>query len=194
MPISPTAVTSQFSGSRSRRRRGRLRFLTALSRRSQRATGLGLLWPVLVCRRQLYSRLYAFSIDGTAGAPTAINGSPYTAGVLPESVTIDRASKHLYVPSPASSTNLPGGKMNEIFAFNINPSTGVLSPVTGSPFIAASSSDTISAHLAIEPSERFAYLPSTASNVVYAFSIGLSSGALVRRTLRVPFSLSPSSR
>ena len=117
----------------------------------------------------------AFSIDGATGAAMMIDGSPYAAG-LGASVTIDPSGQHLYVVSPRAATILSFG--NEIFAFNIDSATGVLSPVMGSPVNAASSSDTVSTHLAIEPSGRFAYLPSAASSVIYAFSIDPSSGAL----------------
>jgi 6-phosphogluconolactonase (cycloisomerase 2 family) len=119
--------------------------------------------------------LYAYGIDGTTGAATAIAGSPYPAG-LSAAVTVDPSSHHVYVVSPNLANTQSVG--NAIFAFDIDPTTGALSPVTGSPFNAAGISDTIGTHLVIDPSGRFAYLPSATSAVIYAFGVDATSGAL----------------
>jgi 6-phosphogluconolactonase len=56
---------------------------------------------------------------------TPITGSPFTANNAPFRVAIDPSGKFLYV------TNNVGG---DISVSTINASTGLLSPIAGSPF------------------------------------------------------------
>jgi DNA-binding beta-propeller fold protein YncE len=70
--------------------------------------------------------VWAYSIDGTTGALTPVAGSPFPAGVAPNSVTVDPTGQFAYV------TN--GGGSNKVSAFTIDGLTGELAPVDGSPF------------------------------------------------------------
>jgi 6-phosphogluconolactonase len=137
-------------------------------------------WPVSSCMPRTASGwVYGFSIDGATGIATAIGSSPYAAGVMSSSVTVDPSSQHLYVVNPNTPSNLPGGGgTNEIFAFNIDPANGVLTSIPGSPFNIARGRETVGTHLAIEPSGRFAYLPSATSSPIYGFTFNPSTGAL----------------
>src|SRR6185437_2253991 len=106
--------------------------------------------------------VYEYSVDATSGVLTSI-GNVATGAASP--VTIAPAGKFVYVATTTS-----------IYAYSIDPSSGALTPVSGSPFTVASSSDTISALIAIDPSGRFAYVPSAGSNAVYAMSIDAATG------------------
>lgn len=108
--------------------------------------------------------VYEFSVDSTTGALTAIGNVP-TGSANP--VVIDPAGKFLYVATTTA-----------VYAYTIDSSTGALTAVSGSPFTIANSSDSIAGLIAIDPSGRFAYLPSAGSSLIYAMAIDPTTGAL----------------
>jgi len=69
--------------------------------------------------------LWAYSINQTTGALTAVTGSPFVVGVNPTSITIDNSGQFVYVTNSGS---------NSISVFKIDPNTGALTAVAGSPF------------------------------------------------------------
>ena len=77
----------------------------------------------------LDNTISAFSIDAASGVLTPITGSPFTANNAPSRVVIDPSGKFLDV------TNNVGGDIS-VFTINAstNASTGLLSPIGGSPF------------------------------------------------------------
>jgi 6-phosphogluconolactonase (cycloisomerase 2 family) len=66
----------------------------------------------------------AYTINASSGALTPVSGSPFTAGVQPESVTVDLTGKFAYVANQ-------GGTVS---AYSIDASSGALSAISGSPF------------------------------------------------------------
>jgi lactonase family protein with 7-bladed beta-propeller/IPT/TIG domain-containing protein len=72
-----------------------------------------------------------FSVDPNTGALTAIPGSPFQTTSGPVSLTSDPLGKFLYVAS--NIDNLVPAP--DISAYTINPATGVLTPILGSPFV-----------------------------------------------------------
>jgi 6-phosphogluconolactonase len=74
----------------------------------------------------------AFTADNTTGVLTPVSGSPYTSGTsvwgLSEIVT-PSGSSFLYAADPQAET---------VVAYTINPNTGALTPLQGSPFAAGS--------------------------------------------------------
>ena len=110
----------------------------------------------------------AFSIDSVTGVPTAIPGSPFASGANYQLV-VDPSGKFLY----ASDDDLPGG----ILAFTID-STGVLTPVSGSPFAIPGQTVANSEPFGIVDSGSFVYAALTAANQIAAFSIDSVTGAL----------------
>lgn len=63
---------------------------------------------------------------------------------------------------------------NTVSAYAINPTTGALTPVTGSPFATGSGPGTV----AINAAGSLAYVTNGGSNDISAFKINASSGAL----------------
>lgn len=113
--------------------------------------------------------LYAYTI-GTGGALTEVTGSPFLTGAnsSPSSVTVDPSGKFVYVANSAK---------NNLSAFSIDPISGALTPVSGSPFATGSAPVSVT----IDPSGRFLYVADqtfSASNNVSAFAISSTSGAL----------------
>jgi 6-phosphogluconolactonase len=72
-----------------------------------------------------------FSVDPNTGALTPVSGSPFQTTNGPTSLTSDPLGKFLYVASDIDNL-VPAP---DISAYTINPSTGVLTPVPGSPFV-----------------------------------------------------------
>jgi len=75
----------------------------------------------------------AYTIDPASGALTAIPGSPFTAETSPNAVTVDPTGHFAYV---ANSGGVPD--KGSVSAYTINPATGALTAVPGSPFAAGS--------------------------------------------------------
>jgi 6-phosphogluconolactonase (cycloisomerase 2 family) len=85
----------------------------------------------LYVANQTSDNVSAFAIDQATGALTPLAGSPFVLApaTFPQSITVDLSGRLVYVVNGASSNN--------VSAFVINQSTGVLSAaVTGSPFTA----------------------------------------------------------
>ena len=113
----------------------------------------------------------AFSI-GASGALTAVSGSPFpmpSGWSVPylDSLAIDPAGKFLYAPDFPS---------NVIAGFTINSSTGVLSPISGSPFAAGQGPQEALVH----SSGKFLYVSdhNDPQGSISAFTIDASTGIL----------------
>jgi 6-phosphogluconolactonase len=115
----------------------------------------------------------AFTINSVTGGLTAVSGSPFPTapptvpGELPgaNSVTVDPTGKFLYAAINQGS---------HISAYVINSSTGALTPVAGSPFLAGSVPMTVR----VDPSGRYAYVTNANSNNISAYAVNSSTGAL----------------
>jgi 6-phosphogluconolactonase len=105
----------------------------------------------------------AYIINGITGALTAVPGSPFPAGFLPYSVTIDSTGHFAYVANAGS---------NNVSAYTIDGTTGALTAIPGSPFPAGSSPYGVTA------TGHFAYVANDGSNSVSAYTIDSTTGAL----------------
>jgi len=156
------------------------------------AAGYGLNWlaihpsgKFLYAVNQNSGNISGFAIDQTSGGLTPISGSPFpTPSSIygsedPSGMAIDPAGRFLFV----SSVNTP-----DLFAFTIDPTTGTLSAVPGSPFslgcVSPSAQPTVASTgcspggLTVDPSGAFLYVTSGSANAVYALSIDPNTGAL----------------
>ena len=114
----------------------------------------------------------AFTIDSVTGGLTAVSGSPFPTappiagrnvpGVV--SVTVDPTGKFLYAALD----------QGDISAYVINSSTGALTPVAESPFLAGSLPQSVR----VDPSGRYAYVANANSNSISAYLVNSSTGAL----------------
>jgi len=114
----------------------------------------------------------AFSINQSTGALTEIAGSPFHLGVA----VIQADPSGNFLLGVADGTGASADP--HIYVFAINPNTGVLTPVLGSPFATVS----IPFALAIPPSGNFVY-PSVADSTdtvtsLEGYQLNTSSGAL----------------
>jgi 6-phosphogluconolactonase (cycloisomerase 2 family) len=111
--------------------------------------------------------IYAFNIDSGTGAPTLIQGSPYTSGPNPQLV-VDPTGKFLYVSDDSDPTD-------GVLAYMIGAS-GALTPVPGSPFLIPGPNGGTSEPFGIVATGGFVY--TALLNQVAAFSIDSTTGAL----------------
>jgi len=114
----------------------------------------------------------AYSIDPTTGTLTEIGGSPFAtqAGYPgPSRLAIEPLGKFLYVGL--------GGTVNAnhfVAAFSIDPSTGVLTTVPGSPFATGNGPFSV----AVDQSGKYLYTANSHDNTISAFTIDATTGAL----------------
>lgn len=114
----------------------------------------------------------AYAIDSTSGALTPIAGSPFptqTDFPGPNRMAIGGGGKFLYVGM--SGTANPN---NTVSAFAIDPNTGALTQIAGSPFPTGSDPQGI----ATDPSGKFLYTANSQDTTLSAFTIDSSTGTL----------------
>jgi DNA-binding beta-propeller fold protein YncE len=110
-----------------------------------------------------------YTIDPSTGALTPVAGSPFTAGAFPVSVAVDPSGKFAYVANGGSSF-----VSGNVSAYTIDPSTGALTAIAGSPFPAGEDPHSVVVH----PSGKFAYVANVGSGNVSGYTIDPSTGAL----------------
>jgi hypothetical protein len=77
-----------------------------------------------------------FGIDPSTGALTPLAGSPFVAGPAPRNVVIDSTGSFLYVANlgvAQSNGTINPGSSSSISSFAIDPTTGALTSLSGSP-------------------------------------------------------------
>jgi 6-phosphogluconolactonase len=114
-------------------------------------------------------------------------GSPFSSGAGAFGLAVDGSERFLYVANPAAS-NLPlQSNFGNISGFNIDPNTGALTKILGSPFTSTvGSGPTV---LTVDPSGRFIYAVTPGSSFsIWCFTISSTTGQLVA-VANSPFSL-----
>jgi 6-phosphogluconolactonase (cycloisomerase 2 family) len=117
------------------------------------------------------TKINAFTIDQTSGKLTPVPGSPFTVvgfttGSTFPDIAVDAQSAHLYLASYGDG---------EVAGFAIDPNTGALTPLAGSPYTAAGGAGAIPA---FSPDGKYLYVMDQTANEVSGYSIDPTSGAL----------------
>ena len=102
------------------------------------------------------------------------SGTIGTADIINVVVTCTQAGRFAYVANQVSNT---------ISAFVINPSSGVLTPVAGSPF---ASTGTTPVAAVVDPNGAYLYVANNGSNDVSVYAIDTTSGALTSAGAPIP--------
>src|SRR5713101_1316915 len=114
-------------------------------------------------------------------------GSPFFSGAGAFGLAVDGSERFLYVANPTASNPPPSSTTGNVSGFNIDPSTGALSKILGSPFTATNGNGPSA--VAVDPSGRFVYATTPGSSFsVWCFAITPANGQLVAAT-NSPFSL-----
>jgi 6-phosphogluconolactonase len=113
--------------------------------------------------------LSAYSINSTTGALTALSSSPIEVAGSSQlyEAKIDPSGQYLYVVDSGA---------NAVFAFLINQNSGVLTPVTGSPFATGNGPES----LAFDSAGHYVYVANSSAGTISAFSLTASTGVLVQ--------------
>jgi len=80
------------------------------------------------------AQVSGFAIDRTSGALTSLPGSPYTTAGYTYSLLVHPSGKYLFV------TNYAANAHGSVSVFSIDPTTGALTEISGSPFVTGVSS------------------------------------------------------
>ncbi len=128
-------------------------------------------------------RVTAFTFsNGVLSQPTSVFSGAGAFGLA-----VDGSEKFLYVANPAASNPPPSSTTGNISGFNIDPSSGALSPIQGSPFTATNGKGPSA--VTVDPSGRFVYATTPGSSFsIWCFAITPTNGQLVAAT-NSPFSL-----
>jgi 6-phosphogluconolactonase (cycloisomerase 2 family) len=129
----------------------------------------------------------AFSFSN--GVLTKVPGSPFSSapGGGAFGLAVDGSERFLYVANPAASNPPPSSTTGNVSGFNIDPSSGALSPIQGSPFTATNGKGPSA--VTVDPSGRFVYATTPGSSFsIWCFAITPTNGQLVAAT-NSPFSL-----
>lgn len=117
----------------------------------------------------------AFAIDQSTGLLSEVPGSPFVLpGLSPSSIVIEPGGKFLYAAEQTGDISSPD-RLENIAAMSINPSTGVLTSIPGSPFPAVGGFPNT---LALHPSGKFLYLSNHETEDISAFRLDPATGAL----------------
>jgi 6-phosphogluconolactonase (cycloisomerase 2 family) len=119
-----------------------------------------------------FGAISAYSIDSTSGALAPIAGSPFPTQTNfpgPNHMAIGGGGKFLYV-GMSGTVNAN----HTISAFSIDPTTGALTQIPGSPFTTGNDPQ----GLATDPGGKFLYTANSNDNTVSAFTVDGSSGTL----------------
>ena len=124
-----------------------------------------------------YNMLHVYAISPTTGALSEISPSPYNTMIESETVIVDPSGTHVYLYRTGASTSYPGVSGNQIVAFNLG-STGILSPIKGSPFTVGAPGAAFESDfgMVIDPAGKFLFLKN--SSQLYAFAIDAATGGL----------------
>lgn len=116
----------------------------------------------------------AFTINAD-GSLTPIAGSgSWVVGITPRYLAIDPTGPYAYVSSAGT-----GG--TGVYGFSIDPTTGALTPLTGSPFPTGPAGSSTAAEpqfINIDPSGKYAYTADQGTGTITGFVIDPTSGAL----------------
>jgi len=119
----------------------------------------------------------AYAIDATTGALTPVSGSPFPAGVNSRSVAVDPTGHFAYVVNGSSALDFSGS----ISAYTIDPETGALTQVPGSPVPVGGQPGSVAA----DPTGQFVYvvgggLGGDIPGSISAYTIDPETGALTQ--------------
>jgi 6-phosphogluconolactonase (cycloisomerase 2 family) len=106
----------------------------------------------------------------SSGALAQITGSPYRAGFTTVSVAVDPSGRFVYAANYGNGSRASF----DVAAFTLNPNTGGLMAITGSPFATGAMPRSVT----VEASGNFVYVANTGDNDVSAYTIDQASGAL----------------
>jgi len=129
-----------------------------------------------------------FSFSNADGSLQQLPTSPVPSDAGALGLAVDAGDNFLYVANPSASNPLVS-TVGNISGFNIDPGSGALTPMLGSPFYPTAGSTQGPTAITVDPSGRFVYAVTMgSSDSIWCFAITPTNGQLVAAT-NSPFSL-----
>jgi 6-phosphogluconolactonase len=144
---------------------------------------------IVIAANKGSNNVSVFSVAGD-GSLTPVPGSPFPAGTVPSAV----APNYDFYPVPF--VFVANSQSNDVSIYRIDDTTGVLTPLAGSPFPVGSGPSSIvvgGTDYEIISGNLFVYVSNAGSNDMSVFSINVAGGALTP-VPGSPFGLGPSPR
>jgi len=122
------------------------------------------------------------------GVLTPVPNSPVLSGAGAFGLAVDGSDSFLYVANPSANNPPPyTTTVGNISGFSIDPNSGALTPVLGSPFVATNG--TGPTVIAVDPTSKFVYATTAGSSFsIWCFTINPTNGQLSAATSS-PFSV-----
>ena len=117
------------------------------------------------------NQISAYALDSNSGAISAAPGSPFAKGPNPVAIAVAPNGKFAFA---VNYSTVNGSITDSVSAYTIDPLTGALTEVAGSPF----ETGVTPTALAIAPSSKFVYVANFHDSSVTVFSIDGSTGVL----------------
>jgi 6-phosphogluconolactonase (cycloisomerase 2 family) len=116
----------------------------------------------------------AFTIDANTGVLTTVPGSPFAVGsnsnpVSVSQIVVDPTGSFVYVTLPV---------IGQVAGFSIDASSGVLTPIPGSPFSAESGAFAIAVNNLQGVTPTYVYVANQMADSISGYSIDATTGAL----------------
>ena len=112
-----------------------------------------------------------YSIDPSSGALTELASSPIAGGNAPISLDVDPSGRFLYTANASLTSN-----SYWVSGYAIDPNTGALTELTGSPYDTVTGYGPIS--IDVDPLGEFVYVANLTNNNVKLFTIDTDTGVL----------------
>lgn len=114
--------------------------------------------------------VYVFSIDQTSGALAQVSGSPFATVSIPADLTVHPNGTLVYTFNNVVNSPTPG--LTPVEGFQLDTSSGQLTPLAGSPF-----NGMVAPHGFFDPSGAFLFLHP--SDKIEVASVDSATGALI---------------
>ncbi len=146
--------------------------------------GIGMVTGFSFCPPQLASEPQC---SAATSVLSPVPNSPVYSGAGAFGLAVDGSDSFLYVANPSANNPLAPTTVGNISGFNIDPGTGALTPLLGSPFTATNGTGPTA--ITVDPSGTFVYATTTGSSFsIWCFAITPTNGQLVLAT-NSPFNL-----
>jgi len=113
----------------------------------------------------------SYSIDPSAGALTAVSGSPFVDGLSPVFAASAASGQYLYLVNHCSDPTCFAAA-GSVSVYSIDPNAGVPTAIPSSPFLTGGNP----VGIAFDPSGQFAYVINAQDGTVSIYSVDPSSG------------------
>jgi 6-phosphogluconolactonase len=119
--------------------------------------------------------LSAFVVDATNGSLSPVAGSPFPTGGSSVNSATAHPTKNFVYATNSNITTPTNPLPSSVAAFRFDTTTGVLTPIAGSPF---STGGTVAVLATVDPYGKFLFVTNRGTSTIQSFVIDQTTGAL----------------